>query len=116
MDTACVASALCLGFYDVFKKLSVAGNNVLVVLFLNTLFSSLLMAPVIIASLADGYIGLGGSLTGHFRIMVKALIVLSSWLLGYFSIAPASHGSRARKCVAPCDGACRRHTHIWRAT
>lgn len=81
-----VASALCLGFYDVFKKLSVAGNNVLVVLFLNTLFSSLLMAPVIIASLADGYIGLGGSLTGHFRIMVKALIVLSSWLLGYFSI------------------------------
>ena len=28
-----VASALCLGFYDVFKKLSVAGNNVLVVLF-----------------------------------------------------------------------------------
>ena len=27
-----VASALCLGFYDVFKKLSVAGNNVLVVL------------------------------------------------------------------------------------
>ncbi|WP_295730570.1 DMT family transporter [uncultured Muribaculum sp.] len=81
-----IASALCLGFYDVFKKLSVDGNNVLTVLFLNTLFSSLLMAPVIVAGLADGYVGLGGSLAGHAHIAVKALIVLSSWLLGYFSI------------------------------
>ena len=81
-----VTSALCLGFYDIFKKLSVDGNNVLVVLFLNTLFSSLLMAPVIVTGLAEGYIGLGESLTGHARIMIKALIVLSSWLLGYFSI------------------------------
>lgn len=81
-----VTSALCLGFYDIFKKLSVDGNNVLVVLFLNTLFSSLLMAPVIVTGLAEGYIGLGESLIGHARIMIKALIVLSSWLLGYFSI------------------------------
>ena len=81
-----ITSALCLGFYDIFKKLSVDGNNVLVVLFINTLFSSLLMSPVIVEGLADGYIGLGGSLLGHTHIAIKALIVLSSWLLGYFSI------------------------------
>ena len=56
-----IASALGLGFYDIFKKLSVEKNNVLIVLFLNTLFSTL-------------------------RIILKAFIVLSSWLLGYFGI------------------------------
>jgi transporter family protein len=84
-----ITSALCLGFYDIFKKLSVNGNNVLVVLFLNTLFSSLPMSPVIISDLAAGNMGLAGdagSLIGHIHIVVKALIVLSSWLLGYFSI------------------------------
>jgi transporter family protein len=84
-----VTSALCLGFYDIFKKLSVNGNNVLVVLLLNTLFSSLLMSPVIISDFAAGNVGLmgaDGSLTGHVHIIIKAFIVLSSWLLGYFSI------------------------------
>ena len=37
-----VVSALCLGAYDIFKKISVDGNNVPVVLFFNTLFSALL--------------------------------------------------------------------------
>ena len=40
-------SALCLGFYDVFKKLSVRGNDVLMVLMLNTVFGAVLMLPVI---------------------------------------------------------------------
>ncbi len=35
-------SALCLGFYDVFKKLSVRGNDVLMVLMLNTVFGAVL--------------------------------------------------------------------------
>ena len=41
-------SALGLGFYDVMKKLSVRDNNVPVVLWLNTLFGTLLMSPVLI--------------------------------------------------------------------
>lgn len=81
-----VASALCLGFYDVFKKLSVTANNVLTVLLLNTLFGTLLMSPVIVTDIATGDMGLGGNLTGHLLIALKSAIVLSSWILGYFSI------------------------------
>ena len=79
-------SALCLGFYDVMKKLSVSGNNVLGVLFLNTLFCALFMLPVIIVGLMHGNYGLGGTLAGHGFILVKSGIVLASWLLGYASI------------------------------
>ena len=79
-------SALCLGFYDVMKKLSVERNNVLGVLFLNTAFGALFMLPVIIAGLVHGNYGLGGTLTGHGFILIKSVIVLSSWLLGYASI------------------------------
>lgn len=79
-------SALCLGFYDVMKKLSVSGNNVLGVLFLNTLFGALFMLPVIIVGLVHGNYGLGGTLAGHCFILVKSGIVLGSWLLGYASI------------------------------
>lgn len=81
-----VCSALGLGFYDVFKKLSVRVNNVLMVLMLNTVFGTLLMSPVIAGCIADGHFGLGDSLVGHARIVLKALIVLGSWLLGYFAI------------------------------
>lgn len=79
-------SALCLGFYDVMKKLSVDRNNVLGVLFLNTLFGALLMLPVIILGLTQGNYGLGNTLSGHGFILAKSLLVLSSWLLGYASI------------------------------
>lgn len=79
-------SALCLGFYDVMKKLSVSGNNVLGVLFLNTFFGALFMLPVIIIGLMHGNFGLGGTLAGHGFILVKSGIVLGSWLLGYASI------------------------------
>ncbi len=81
-----IASALGLGFYDIFKKVSLNKNNVLIVLFLNTLFSTLLMSPVIVMCLSHGSIGLGDSAVGHLRIILKAFIVLSSWLLGYFGI------------------------------
>lgn len=77
---------MCLGFYDVMKKLSVDRNNVLGVLFLNTLFGALLMCPVIIMGLSHGYYGLGGTLEGHGAILLKSFIVLGSWLLGYGSI------------------------------
>ena len=81
-----ISSAVCLGFYDIFKKLSVTANNVLTVLLLNTLFGTLLMSPVIATGAAHGDFGLGNSLTGHLLIMLKSVIVLASWILGYFSI------------------------------
>ncbi len=78
-------SALCLGFYDVMKKLSVRANNVLMVLMLNTLFSTLIMSPVIICGIIDGSFGFGG-MVGHLHIILKAMIVLGSWICGYFAI------------------------------
>lgn len=79
-------SALCLGFYDIFKKISVNRNNVLIVLLLNTVFGTLFMSPVIFSNLAHHTIGLNGTLYGHLQIVLKAVIVLSSWILGYFAI------------------------------
>lgn len=81
-----LVSALCLGVYDVFKKISVRGNNVLVVLALNTLFGTLLMSPVLVGGIFHGDFGMGNTLQGHAMIMLKAVIVLSSWTLGYFAI------------------------------
>lgn len=43
-------SAALLGFYDAFKKQSLRDNAVLPVLFLNTVFSSLIFLPFILVS------------------------------------------------------------------
>ena len=85
-------SAALLGLYDVSKKRSVHGNAVLPVLTLNTLFSSLIFLPLILLS-AGGilpeksmiYVESVGYET-HLLVFLKSLIVLSSWILGYFAI------------------------------
>ena len=81
-----------LGFYDVFKKESLKQNAVIPVLLLNTLFSSLIFLPFIVLSAStnvlDGtifHVGSGGWEV-HKYIVLKALIVLSSWVLGYFGM------------------------------
>lgn len=79
-------SAIGLGFYDVMKKLSLKGNNVPLVLWFNTLFGTLLMSPVLFECLTHGGTGPGEGLTGHLLIALKSVIVLSSWILGYFAI------------------------------
>lgn len=81
-----LVSALCLGFYDIFKKISVRGNDVLMVLMLNTVFGALYMSPFLIDGAAHGNFGFGNSVTGHLQILLKSFIVLGSWLLGYFAI------------------------------
>ncbi len=81
-----IISAVGLGFYDVMKKISLKDNNVPIVLLLNTLFGTLLMSPVLIECLAQGQYGPGYGLTGHLLIALKSVIVLSSWILGYFAI------------------------------
>lgn len=73
-----LCSAIGLGFYDVMKKLSVRDNNVPMVLWFNTLFSTLLLLPALLGGL--------GSLHAHLLMLVKATIVLSSWILGYYAI------------------------------
>lgn len=84
--TLAIISAVGLGFYDVFKKLSVRGNDVLMVLMLNTIFGVLYMSPFIIGSVMSGDGVFLKSGAAHGAILLKAVIVLGSWLLGYFAI------------------------------
>ncbi len=85
-------SAALLGFYDAFKKEALNGNAVVPVLFLNTLFSSLIFLPFIVLSARSSvlddtifHVGSGGWAM-HKYIVLKSLIVLSSWLFGYFGM------------------------------
>lgn len=85
-------SALLLGFYDTCKKKSLNGNAVIPVLFLNTLFSSLIFLPFIVFSantnILDGTLFFVQS-SGwgvHKYILLKSCIVLSSWTFGYFAM------------------------------
>ena len=85
-------SAALLGFYDASKKHSLRDNAVIPILFLNTLFCAGLLLPFIIMS-ATGHISEEShffvasiSAEQHRLIIIKSVIVLSSWLLGYFAI------------------------------
>ena len=85
-------SALFLGLYDVAKKQSLKENAVIPVLWFNTLFCSLLMLPFTLLSWKTGV--LDGSIfyvptAGwelHRLLMLKAFIVLGSWIFGYFGM------------------------------
>ena len=85
-------SATLLGFYDSFKKQSLRDNAVIPVLFLNTLFSSLIFLPFILLSssttVLDGSIFhvASGGWEVHKYIIGKSFIVLSSWIFGYFGM------------------------------
>ena len=86
-------SAALLGLYDIAKKTSLKENAVLPVLFLNTLFSTLIFVPFIFMSRFDiaamensmFYVPEAGWEVHKF-IILKAIIVLSSWICGYFAI------------------------------
>lgn len=92
-------SAFLLGLYDVSKKVALKDNAVLPVLFLNTLFSTMIFLPFII----DGAAGLGwfsggnfdicaateslaDPIKAHLLVFAKAVIVLASWIFGYFGL------------------------------
>jgi drug/metabolite transporter (DMT)-like permease len=85
-------SAALLGCYDSFKKEALSGNAVIPVLLLNTFFSSLIFLPFIVLS-ASGHLPAdnlfhvaSGGWEVHRYVVLKALIVLSSWVLGYFGM------------------------------
>ena len=85
-------SAALLGFYDSFKKKALQGNAVIPVLFLNTVFSSLIFAPFIVLSYSSSVLDsslvhvASGGWECHKYILLKSCIVLSSWLAGYFGM------------------------------
>lgn len=89
-------SATMLGFYDASKKASLKDNAVLPVLLLNTIFSTLIFSPFLADYIsgsgwfAGGFLdtasGYENELTAHLMVVLKAFIVLSSWICGYFGL------------------------------
>jgi len=86
-------SAFFLGSYDVSKKISLQGNAVIPVLLTSTLISSLILIQFFLLSrfqpaLVDKtifFVPLVDART-HAFLILKSLIVLSSWLFGYFAL------------------------------
>ena len=85
-------SAALLGCYDSFKKQALRKNAVIPVLFLNTLFMSVIFLPFIVLSRHTQWLDdsvfyvVSGGWEMHKYILLKSFIVLSSWLLGYFGM------------------------------
>ena len=101
-------SATFLGFYDTSKKAALKNNAVLPVLLLNTIFSTLIFSPFLIeyitgAGWFEGTIfetnafstnvsarmvtsSLTPATKAHLLVILKAFIVLSSWIFGYFGL------------------------------
>ncbi len=85
-------SAFLLGCYEVNKKMSLNGNAVIPVLFFNTLISNLIFLPFILLSFFTDCLNETvvyvphASLHDHLLVLVKAVIVLSSWISGYFAL------------------------------
>ena len=96
-------SATFLGFYDSSKKASLKGNAVLPVLLINTIISTVLFSPFLADYLfdlnwfrsdllstapygQDNELLNGTTLHAHLLVVLKAFIVLSSWICGYFGL------------------------------
>ena len=107
-------SATLLGFYDASKKAALKDNAVLPVLLLNTLFSTVIFSPFLLDTLAgkdwfsgtivdtspfvgnldlpadsswaDGIFSGHPMLKAHLLVVLKSVIVLTSWIAGYFGI------------------------------
>ena len=90
--TLAFLSAALLGFYDSFKKKALQQNAVIPVLFLNTVFCSLIFLPFIYLSAETNFLNdsqfyvASGDWEMHRYILLKSVIVLSSWLFGYMGM------------------------------
>jgi len=86
-------SAILLGSYEVFKKVSLEKNAVIPVIFVSILFSCLTLVPFLILSEFFPET-LKGSVFfvprvdfhAHMLFVLKATIVLTSWLFAYFAL------------------------------
>lgn len=88
-----LASALFLGIYEVFKKLSVHKNAVIPVLFVSTLTSSLIFLPITVGSsiFPDFFQRIDLfvpdiKMTDHMLIFLKSVIVVSSWVMAFYAV------------------------------
>ena len=88
-----LSSAFLLGIYEVFKKLSVHQNAVLPVLFISTITSAIIFLPLTVGSVLypDLFKGIHLfipeiTLEEHGLILVKSMIVVSSWILAFFAV------------------------------
>lgn len=86
-------SAVLLGIYEVFKKLSVHKNAVIPVLFISTLTSSLIFLPITVGSgiYPEFFKGLhlfvpDITLEEHGLIFLKSILVVSSWILAFYAV------------------------------
>lgn len=86
-------SALFLGIYDIFKKLSLNGNAVLPVLFFATCTGAALFLPIAAGSVFSPeffqQIGLYApplNFQEHLLVLLKSGIVVSSWILAFFAM------------------------------
>ena len=86
-------SALCLGFYDISKKVALRDNSVVDVLTASILISScILLIPLLFSRFAPSL--MAGTafyvptldLRGHLLTVLKSVIVLSSWLCAYLAL------------------------------
>ncbi len=87
-----LASAMLLGIYDVLKKISLDKNAVLPVLMISICSAAAIFLPLIILSTyrilpatSPLYI-VEISSTEHLQILLKSVIVLSSWILSFFAL------------------------------
>ena len=86
-------SALCLGFYDVSKKIALRENRVIDVLTISVCMSALFLSiPLILSRIypemmmdTHFYVPRMDS-TAHVYTILKSMIVLSSWVFGYLSL------------------------------
>lgn len=115
-------SAALLGFYDVFKKKSLKDNAVLPVLFLNTLFSSLIFLPFILGSAYMPEV-LGGTIFDvpvvgwevHLFILLRIVHCtrfVDFWILWHE--ASATNDCRPYQCHTPHHGAGGSYVAVWR--
>lgn len=86
-------SAVLLGIYEVFKKLSVHKNAVIPVLFISTLTSSLIFLPLTVGSgiYPEFFRGIQLyvpeiTLSEHGYIFLKSMLVVSSWILAFYAV------------------------------
>ncbi|MCW0483042.1 DMT family transporter [Gaoshiqia sediminis] len=86
-------SALLLGLYDVFKKLSVNANAVLPVLFISTIAGAVLVTPFVAGSVFFPEFFKSMQLfvppitqREHGLILLKSVIVVSSWIFAFHAV------------------------------
>jgi transporter family protein len=88
-----LASAVFLGIYEVFKKLSVQKNAVIPVLFISTLTSSFIFLPITVGSAfyPEFFKSIllfvpEINLQQHGFIFLKSMLVVASWILAFFAV------------------------------